>query len=361
MIQADQWSISSSLHEHRPMYRVALNDALGTQLYISSSTGQVVRDTRRTERLLNYFAAVTHWLYPTFLRRHTQLWSWTVDILAGVATVLAISGLWLGITRWRRSPGRSISPYRGLMRWHHVTGLVFGLTTLTWVFSGLLSMNPGGLNSEEAASEEEALVFAGTPLIPGDFAGLQTSGSSEFVDVELLHYDRQPFFRITDRSGEVMLQYAGSEAAGRAPNVDALLMRAPHLLPDATLVRSKILREFDEYYYTRHQASGEVPLPALLVQFDDGEHTRFYVDVATGKIQARSTQRNRAYRWLYNGLHSFDFQWLRVRRPLWDLVVITFCLGGLCLSIIGLIAAIRRLRREMDGLWSRPGSLATHS
>jgi hypothetical protein len=179
---------------------------------------------------------------------------------------------------------------------------------------------------------------------------LQALSAGEFVDVELLHFERQPFYRITDRNGTVILQYAGSGAAGRPPSVAGLLVRAPRLLPDAALVRTEVLREFDEYYYARHQANGEVPLPVLLLQFNDSERTRFYVDVATGKILSRSTQRNRVYRWLYNGLHSFDFKWLRVRRPLWDVVVVSLCLGGLGLSILGLLAAIRRLRREMHRL-----------
>jgi hypothetical protein len=32
--------------------------------------------------------------------------------------------------------------YVGWMRWHYVTGAVFGVLTLTWVFSGWLSMDP---------------------------------------------------------------------------------------------------------------------------------------------------------------------------------------------------------------------------
>src|SRR4029078_10178704 len=34
------------------------------------------------------------------------------------------------------------SPYAGWMRGHYMTGLVFGVLTLTWAFSGLLSMEP---------------------------------------------------------------------------------------------------------------------------------------------------------------------------------------------------------------------------
>jgi hypothetical protein len=348
VVQADQWSISGSLHAHRPLHLVQLQNALGTELYISGSTGEVVRDTQRRERVLNYFAAVTHWLYPTVLRRHPQAWSWTVDILAGAGVVLATSGLWLGIARWRRSPvlsgGRS--PYRGLMRWHHLTGLVFGLTALTWVFSGWLSMNPAGLNHDEGPSEEETLVFSGSPLIPSDFSALQALPAGEIVAAELLHFERQPFYVLTDRQGHTSLQYAGSEPAARTPGVATLLARATSLMPGTALTHT-LMNEFDEYYYTNHQSGYQLPLPVLRLQFADAQATRFYVDVQTGRIVGRSTRRNRIYRWLYNGLHSFDFKWLRERRPLWDVVVVSFCLGGLTLSMIGVVAASRRLKKKV--------------
>ena len=28
------------------------------------------------------------------------------------------------------------------MRWHHLSGLLFAVVTITWIFSGLMSMNP---------------------------------------------------------------------------------------------------------------------------------------------------------------------------------------------------------------------------
>ena len=51
---------------------------------------------------------------------------------------------------WRLSPyrgyrlrdHRQASPYAGWMRWHHYLGLIFGFTTMMFVFSGMLSMDP---------------------------------------------------------------------------------------------------------------------------------------------------------------------------------------------------------------------------
>ena len=35
-----------------------------------------------------------------------------------------------------------MTPYVGWLRWHHYAGLLFGVITFTWTFSGLLTMTP---------------------------------------------------------------------------------------------------------------------------------------------------------------------------------------------------------------------------
>jgi hypothetical protein len=54
---------------------------------------------------------------------------------------------------------------------------------------------------------------------------------------------------------------------------------------------------------------------------------------------------NRVERWLYNGLHSLDFEFWYDRRPLWDIGMIVLSLGGLTTSVLGLTMGIKRLRR----------------
>jgi hypothetical protein len=44
-------------------------------------------------------------------------------------------------------------------------------------------------------------------------------------------------------------------------------------------------------------------------------------------------------RWLYHGLHSLDFPWLYKHRPIWDVIVITFMLGGTALSVTSVMLA----------------------
>jgi hypothetical protein len=57
-----------------------------------------------------------------------------------------------------RHAGKPTSlPYRGQKRWHLILGLIFGLVTWTWVFSGLLSMEPFDWlsNDDDGASRSQ--------------------------------------------------------------------------------------------------------------------------------------------------------------------------------------------------------------
>ena len=344
-LQTDQWTVSSALNEHRPLLKYSLNDAHGSELYVSSTTGEVVRDTHRRERVLNYFGAVTHWIYPTFIRKYPELWEWIVDIASGVGVVLAVSGLWIGWLRWNRRalPGKRQVPYTGLLRWHYFTGIVFGLATVTWVFSGLLSMNPLSLNPPRRAALEQHLLYAGRDLSAEDFELPPRGFGDAAFEAELIHYGGQPFYRVTDRDARTRL-VSGKPDATVLPNSTQMIGLAPGLMPESTMAEAIVLSEYDNYYYSRHPQRGERPLPAIRVRFEDPARTWFHLDPLTGQILDRSTRTNRVYRWLYNGLHSFDIWWLWSHRPLWDICVIVFSLGGLALSTIGVAIGWRRVR-----------------
>lgn len=348
-LQTDQWTVSSALNDHRPLLKYVLHDGKGSVLYVSSTTGEVVRDTHTLERVLNYFGAVTHWLYPTFIRKYPAVWEWMVDILSGVGVVLAITGLWIGILRWNRRarPNKPQVPYKGLMRWHYFSGIIFGVVTVTWVFSGLLSMNPLNLNPSRRASNEEQLVYTGKPLTAGDFE-LPAAGFGPLaIDAELVHYLGHSFYRVTDRDATVHM-VGGNARSSALPEIGSMLTLAPKLIPGAPLADATVLTAYDNYYYTRHPERGDRMLPVIRVRFEDSQHTWFHLDPLSGQIIDRSTRTNRVYRWLYNGLHSFDLWWLWQRRPLWDICVITFSLGGVLLSMIGVVIGWRRLRYKQE-------------
>jgi hypothetical protein len=139
-IDYDQWTMSGDYNFDRPLRRIALGDNAGTEVYVSSKSGRVVLTTTRSERLLNYPGSIAHWIYPTELRHHRDVWIALLWWLSLLATVGAAIGVIIGLIRLGKQPA-----YRGLQRWHHITGLIFAPFLLAWIFSGFLSMDDGKL------------------------------------------------------------------------------------------------------------------------------------------------------------------------------------------------------------------------
>ena len=139
----DQWTLVA--REALPAYRFRVDDAAGTELYVARRTAEVAMVTTRRTRLLAWLGAIPHWFYLPALRVDRPLWEAVIVWTSAFGCLIAITGLLLGFTRFRWRPSQRREPripYAGPMWWHHLTGLVFGVATLTWVFSGLLSVQP---------------------------------------------------------------------------------------------------------------------------------------------------------------------------------------------------------------------------
>ena len=132
------------------------------------------------------------------------------------------------------------------------------------------------------------------------------------------------------------------------------------LLP-APVARIDTLQAYDTYYYTRapHTMGGsaEKPLPVLRVVFDDPQASWVHVDPHTGTVLNRVDRHRRVHRWLFGMLHSWDWMPLLSARPLWDMVLIVLSLGGLAISLTGIMIGWRRVGLKMRR--SRKGRPAT--
>jgi len=87
----------------------------------------------------------------------------------------------------------------------------------------------------------------------------------------------------------------------------------------------------------------------IAVTLNDAERNRFYIDPKTARVVGTYNSRNWITRWLYHGLHSLDVPWLYNHRPAWDIVVVTFMLGGTALATTSLLLAWRVLGRALTG------------
>ncbi len=348
-LERDQWSVAQSFDPHRPLHRVALNDEPGTQLYVSSRTGEIVLDTHSRERAWNWVGAVLHWMYFRDLRAHPAVWSQVVMWTSGVGIVVAFTGLWLGIDRLRlrrRYRGSDVTPYRGWMAWHHVAGLVGGVFVLTWIFSGWLSMGPPVPWSSEPdvarmAAGKIAFVGNDRPEFPISLDLLNKLSGEDAVQASFVWTIGRPLLLLTSRSGEIKaLDAMTGEPHTLAER--ALNAAAARLLSDARLITTQRLEQEDAYWYSRR---GDRPLPVLRFIFDDADRTWVHVDPRTGQVLNWLRHGDRIDRWLFSALHSLDFRWLLSHRPVRDLLMWLLSLAGLLVCLTSIVIGWRRLRQ----------------
>ncbi|MFM7294328.1 MAG: PepSY domain-containing protein [Burkholderiales bacterium] len=353
-VELDQWSVSSSMHPYRPLHIIALGDEADTELYVSARTGEVVRDTDRLERGWNWVGAVTHWIYPVQLRQHPKLWSDVVIWISIPATVIALTGLVLGVLRYRwtgQFKSGLKTPYRGWTRWHHWLGLLFAITTVTWIFSGLMSMNPWNIFSSKSPDKVQSATWRGGGLALDQplriFADVERAAEKNLLaglrEIEWQAFAGETYLLLTGGWNQSVLLHAGSNAVSPQLPRAALETMAAKLMPAAN-AEFEWLEQYDLYYYAHHTAKA---LPVLRVKFNDDAATWFHIDPARATLIERYDRSNRVQRWIYYGLHDWDFRMLWDRRPLWDVLLIFFSAGGFALAVTSVVIALRRLGHKM--------------
>lgn len=352
----DAHTHSAAMDLHRPLHKVLLPDAEQTLLYISGTTGEVVRDAPRLERGFNYLGAWLHWLY---LFRDTAIdWTDLIIWLSVIGTVATLSGFLAGIIRWRFSrPYRSgsRSPFApGALRWHHILGLVFALTTFTWIFSGLMSMNPWDIfEADESIIDARRISNPDTQpsrAIATPQALLASTPVRELQWHTLLDKARVKAIRAHDvPPGSTDQPVLLSARSGKPYTLEPERLRsALFTLQAGYPPRIDILQQDDFYYYSRteHTMTGgrkPHPLPIWRVRYDDPNQTWLHIDPATGQVLNELDSYQRTERWLFALLHSWDWLPLLQNRPLWDIVMLVLAAGGLALSATGIWIAGHRL------------------
>jgi hypothetical protein len=377
LTEPDQWTLQS--RNSMPMHVFALDDADDTHLYVSEVSGDVELRTTSRERLWGYLGPVLHWVYFTPLRRNGPVWSEFVIWSSLIGCVMCITGIVWGL--WRFSPRSSYrlkrvpstSPYAGWMKWHHIAGLIFGLVTLTWTYSGLLSMGPFNWFRSPPASRAEREASSGGPLklelmtvesMRAAVAAIEPSFAPK--ELESMQFRGEPFwigYRAPNEDEARQWMKIGLFPRAPRPRLEHRYVSAVHpergaittfgkqamneiaraAMPGVAIQDAVWLDAYDGYYY---DLRGARALPVLRVRYADANATWLYLDPERGGIVQRSGKVSRLRRWLYQGFHSLDFPFLYFRRPLWDIVVVALSVGGTVLSLTTMVPAWRRLRRH---------------
>jgi hypothetical protein len=381
-----------------PFHRIALNDAAGTEYYVSEKTGEAVVKADRAGRVLGFTGYTLHrffwWRQQSWYNSFLYWVSWIGIVMCTTGLVV---GVWrFGMTaRFRQRGKYSHSPYHGWMKWHHYAGLIFGLITFTWMISGAVDV-PGipGLTNVASPSQTD---FSPAELRQGARSNQGTGApihlepitierirqaaaavGSAFVpkELELLEVGEKPYFiayRAPASDSQVESWTIQSGLDSLSPNLDhehvlvsatapergvfsrfddvTMMHVAKAAMPGFAVKNAVWLDNYDDYYYYS-VASFNVglmkpvrTLPVLRVRFDDPKQTWLYMTPSHGQM-THVTAEGRAVRWSLYGLHALDFAFLYNHRPLWDIVVAALLIGSTVLSSTTLLPMYRRLKRH---------------
>jgi hypothetical protein len=328
--EPDQWTLEN--RRALPMQKIVVHDDADTHLYISEETGEVDILTTRGSRLLAWFAAIPHWMYFTPLRANGAVWRQVVLWTSGIGVILACLGLALAFTQYA-------TRYAGLMRWHYISGVAFGVFSLTWVFSGLLSMEPFFWASGGGTGNRIPQALRGGPLDFAAFDQLPRGEGIKEIDFAMIQGGA---YYISHRPGsEPELIAARSLETRHEPfPMESVLARVQQGNPNVPLVETALLTNYDSYY---HATERKPPLPVIRVKFGDTDATWFYIDPRMSRVVGRFTRRERLQRWIYHGFHSLDFNFWYYQGWVWTTAMVVLNLGGVVLSLIGVIIGVKRL------------------
>jgi hypothetical protein len=354
--EVDQWTLQTRLGELSPIFKYSWPN--GEQVYVSQATGEVVQYTTTASRIGAYLGPIPHWFYFTPLRKHGPEWSRVVIWSSGIGTISAILGVVIGV--WMYSPSQKYRyagaptsiPYRGQKRWHTVLGLIFGVATVTYAFSGMLSMDPfpsfnDRVQQRRGGGEPNVLRALRGEADPAAFDAKHPRQALEQLrglpvkelDFTTFAGDAIYLARLADGDTRVV-PMNGEPRTGFDQNE---IIRVVSAAAGGSMTTT-VLQQYDRYYLDRTRSQ---PLPVVLAQSTSGSQTRYYIDPKTARVVQTYNSSNWVNRWLYNGLHSLNFPWLYNYRPLWDIVVITLMVGGTALCVTSLVLAWRVLGRRI--------------
>jgi hypothetical protein len=337
LVALDQWTVAGDLNRYRPLYRVALGDEPGTELYVSAVSGEVVRVTTRFERRWNYVGSVVHWIYPVVLRSRPAMWNATVWWLSLAALTGAVAGSLLGILRMKVARYRLVSPYGNWHWWHHLLGLFCMAFVLTWIFSGWLSMDSGRLFSTGKPTSEEMAVIAKAPA----WETVSTQGwpaSAQTSEVEWFALDGKLYRRERTELATQLL-FSGNGADKAHPPRKFLEPREVSEFVDRFASGCKT--PFVVNAYDNYAIASVVPLAPIYRSVCG--NVWFDIDGADGVMRERLDSSRRAYRWLYAALHTLDIPALASRPALRGALIVILCGFGFLFSLTGVVIGWRRL------------------
>ena len=290
------------------------------------------------------------------------VWTWVVIVLSALCTVAAVSGIVVGVWRWRfrgRYRSGAKTPYvEPWMRWHHLIGLMAAAFVFTWIFSGLMSMNPLGVfsSTREAIDVER---YRGSAVTVDGALGepaklLAVAGAERFqpVEIQWRRIGGELFAVLLDGKGDTRI-VSGNDGHLQVARLlpAAWLQQKVRALSAAPMQGFEVQRAADAYFYPRApeamNGAAVRRFPVAVADFGDAEATRVYLDLATGDPLLTMGHRERLGRWLFYFLHSWDLPAMLRQEGARLAVLLLLSAAGTALCATATVIGYRRLRMKL--------------
>lgn len=353
LMDLEQWIPFGRLREELPIYKFYFDDADKTQLYISSRTGEVLQCTTVKSRFWAWVGAIPHWVYLTRLRQDADLWKNTVIILSSIGVLMTIAGLYVGVhayLRARRGSGKWRSPYKKKWYyWHHVTGFLFGIFVLTWIFSGMMSLadTPDWLAKEHRNYPVKEVLSASSHSFenyPLDYRKAVEAYSGNATEVKWSSFGDTPVYEVLVGKKRKSVDASGPVAHELDLTEEQVYNVVQKIHPGENVETPELLTHYDTYYLDRRKM---LNLPVWRVKVENEDRTCYYINPKTGQIRSYNTHSRWRF-WMYPGLHSLKFTWLVEHPVIWSVVMWILLLGGTAVSVTGVVLGCKYLRRKLS-------------
>ncbi|MCL3781533.1 hypothetical protein EMN47_14170 [Prolixibacteraceae bacterium JC049] len=339
--ELDQWMPWSYYRPLLPIYKCRMSDEAHTVLYISEKTGEIVQQTNRKKRWMARLGAIPHWIYFKQLRLQKGLWINVVLWLSGIGAIMCFTGLFVGIFRLKK--GKGITAYkRWDYKWHHITGYLFGVFVFTFVLSGFFSLADVP-NWMVMAKENKVDVRWNQPLnmamhkesTPASIVSeLEKKEGIRKIKWKTIH--EEPYYFVYYDNYQIPEVYAlrgGSIIKQQSQSISKIESLARSYY-GKTPVSVKLQEGYDNYY--SGSAMYYLPEKVYKLEVSDSEGTWLYVNPVSGEQVKRYTKATRLRRWLYQGLHKFNFQFLKSEAEWFRiLLLLILSVGGIAVSVTG--------------------------
>lgn len=319
----EQWIMYERYEKHLPILKYYFDNPAESEIYISQKNGEVLQATTRSERIWSYFGAIPHKLYIPCLRTDVEIWK-NVLLAGGLfCLAAAMSGMYMGVYylfKNRQRHHKFTSPFKKKMwRYHHITGLIFGIFLIAWGISGSLAMQrvPGWLVNYDGDYFISSSRFWGRKPLPLSKYSLDYRDIlNSYPDVKSIswtHFGNIPVYAVVSDDKEI---YVDASAPGIVKPLDIpeeeIKKCVERYFGEGVTYTISLQNDYDEYYLSRN---GGYPLPVWKIDIDNTDGSRLYVSPSDGYVKYLNNNRI-AKKWLFSATHYLGIKYFVLHQEL---------------------------------------------